>query len=215
MTCQTRRKIHEQLAGTGALHERTEDDKDEDIGCRHRQRDAEDALGGHVKLVKEALRLDIGDQQGVPQKDDGGQRERPAEHPAHRLHQQDDHEHAHDHVSDGQVIDIEDAIDDVIVIDEEIQNRRYADEEQHIIENCRRFTRLPASSEQQKGQHHRKQKVRATKPDRFGRADADRPHVIDDHRAGYRRDSEMDDSRVAQAFGHADARDGGRIGADA
>ena len=51
-------EIHEQLPGAGALHEGAEHDEDQHIGRRHRQRDAEDAFGGHVELVEQALRLE-------------------------------------------------------------------------------------------------------------------------------------------------------------
>ena len=46
---------------------------------------------------------------------------RVASSTSHRQH------HAHDHVGPGQVVDVEDAVDDVFVVDEQIEDRRDAE----------------------------------------------------------------------------------------
>ena len=70
MAGETGRKVHEQLAGAGALHEGAEHHEDQHIGRRHRQRNSEDAFGGHVKLIEHALRFDLGNHQPVEQEHD-------------------------------------------------------------------------------------------------------------------------------------------------
>ena len=78
-------------------------------------------------------------------------------------------------------VDIEDAIDDVVVVDEQIEDRRRRQHQQREIERARQAFRRAAAAVDDEHQHHREQQMRAAEPHRLRRAERDRPHVIDHH----------------------------------
>ena len=191
-------KVHEQLPGAGALHECTEQDEDQHIGCRHRERDAENSLGGHIELIHEPHRLKLRDKEAVQHEQNRGERQRPADHAARSLQHDHAHDRTHDHIGRRQVVDIEDAVDDVFVIDEQMQYRREAKHEQNVVEHCRGIARRTRSTVDQKQQHQRERQMRTAIEHRFRRAEGDRPYMIERHRDADGRHRQADDAGVTQ-----------------
>jgi hypothetical protein len=142
----------------------------------------EDPFGGHEQLVHEPHRFEPRDEQSVDHEHDRRQRQRPADHASRRLEHDHGQDDARDHVGRGQVVDVEDAGDDVLVIDEQMQDRHHAEHQQNEVERRRFVADLAGSPVKKKQQHQREHQVRAAVPDRLGRAEGDRPHVIKRHR---------------------------------
>jgi hypothetical protein len=89
------------------------------------------------------------------------------------------------HVRRGQLVDVENAIDEIIVIIEEIEDRNGAEDDQAIVEQRRRcpvVLRQPAIDEEDERQ--REQQMRAAIDDGLGRAEGDRVHMIERHGDG-------------------------------
>ena len=95
-----------------------------------------------------------------------------------------------DHVGIGEVVDVEDAVDEVVVVDEQVDHRRDRRGEERVVQKRRRPLRdrrgvetrrrlglVRDPPEQQEAQRHREEQVRAAEDDRLGRPDARSTHM--------------------------------------
>ena len=146
MAGKTHGEIHKKLARSCSLHERAEHHEDQDVSSGYRKRNSENAFGRHIKLVEQPHRLDAGDEKAVGEKHERrywqrGTKDTPGGFQDH--HNQDGPEY---HVGGRQIIDVIDAIDDVIVIDKQVNNRRRGEDEKNIIQESRWLTSLRGRS---------------------------------------------------------------------
>ena len=135
------REVHEQLAGAAALHERAEQHEQHHVGRRHAQRRAEDALGRQVQLVHAARRRSTRVKTDrVDQERDRGERQRRgparAASPRARCPPRPPHRTC---PGPRQVIDVDDAVDEVVVVEKDVQDEAEAQRQQQQVE--RRATR--------------------------------------------------------------------------
>ena len=102
------------------------------------------------------------------------------------------------HVGPRQVVDVVDAVDDVVVVPEQVDDRRAREREQRVVETRRRPApaSAPRAADEQEGQHDREQEMRAAEDDRLGRARDDDPHVVESHAHGDRAGDKRHRARV-------------------
>jgi hypothetical protein len=175
-------EIHEELARAGALHEAAEQHENHDVGRRDAKRRAEDPFRGHEELVEEAHRLDAGDGEAIDQEHERGERQGPADQPPRRLQHEDDHDDRKGHVGRRQIVDVVDAVDEVVVVPEQVKDRRDGEGQQEVVDELRRLPDAVArAADHEEGQGHREQEVRAPEDDRLRGAGRDDPHVIESH----------------------------------
>ena len=173
-------EVHEQLACLGSLDEGAEQDEQDDVAGADRQRDAEDALGRHVGLVEQHLRVRPGEQERVGHEGERGDRQGVAEHAPRRLEDEHDEGGAEHPVERPEVVDGREPGDEIFVLDEDVGNRRDGRGQEQPVDRARRFAALAApSGVDQEQQHHREQQMRRAEDQRLGDPDQGDPQVID------------------------------------
>ena len=87
------------------------------------------------------------------------------------------------------------------VVEKQVEDRGGAEHEQRIVKQARRLTVLRDSQAiEQEDERQREQQMHPAEQDRFGCAEADDPHVIDDHRDGDDRRREPYEAGVAALY---------------
>ena len=151
------REVHEQLAGAALLHERTEQHEQHHVARRHAERRAEDALGGQVQLLHQHRRGHPREAERVDQERDRGQRQREPDHPPRRLEHDHHRVHRVERVRPRQVVDVDDAVDEVVVLEKDVQDEAEAQRQQQQVERAPR--RPPGARRvQQEDQRQREQR---------------------------------------------------------
>ena len=92
--------------------------------------------------------------------------------------------HGVDLVGERELVDVDDAVGDVVVVDEDVQDEAPAPgDEQHDVERCA-SARPPPGFErvEQEDERQREQQVRAAEEIRFGRPERRDVHVVERHR---------------------------------
>ncbi len=171
-------EVHEQPSGAAPFHERAEQDEQHHVGGRHPQRRAEDPLEGEIHLLSQDRHLHVGEEGRVGEKHAGGDRQRPAEDAPGRLEDDQHRYHRVDHVEDRHVIDVDGAVGDVFVIEEDVEDEGPRTDEQDRVKNAPTDAAAGLERIQQENERECKQKVRAPEDHRLRRAEPGDVHVV-------------------------------------
>ena len=181
VTGERHRKVHEELAGAAALHERAEQHEQHDVTGGHAERRAEDAFGGEIQLLHQDLGRDTGEADGVDQERDRGQRQGETDHAPRRLEHDRHRDHRIELVQRGQIVDVDDAVDEVVVVEKDVQDEAIAQGQQEEIRGAPGGRTVRPQRIEQEHQRQREQQMRAAEDDRLGRAERRHVHVIKRH----------------------------------
>jgi hypothetical protein len=78
--------------------------------------------GGQVDLLHQNWHRHLGEQRGVDQEHHGGERQRPANDAARALQHDQDRDHGENLVRHGQLVDVDDAVGEGLVVDEDVED---------------------------------------------------------------------------------------------
>jgi len=175
------REIHEQLAGAALLHERPEQDEQHHIGRGDAERRAEDPLGREVDLLHQHRHAHGGEEQRIREERDRGECHRQAEHAPRRLEHEQGRDHRVKPVERGQLVDVDDAVVDIVDVDEEVQDEGPGAREQRPVERTPAPPPAGLRRIEQEDERHREKQVRAAEEVRLGRAEPPYVHVVERH----------------------------------
>src|SRR5690606_35495626 len=142
----THGEIDKKLARSCSLYERAEHYEDQDVSSGYRKRNSENAFGRHIKLVEQPHRLDASNKESIGEKYERCYRKRGTNDAPCSFQDHDNQDGPEQHVGCRQIIDVIDAINDVIVIDEQMDDRRRGEDQKCIIKQSGRLTSLGSCS---------------------------------------------------------------------